>query len=413
VQAEARDAFQVLDWIISRHVHEYLDVAGRPIGEGRAGAFQQVQTEMRTCPYGGSRYHHAKPMNVTALQQMPDWQHVLTILSWLSQRYRAARQTEITTYNDLAQVTSAGVFLVDFLVLRQHQPLRSHEIPVLISGLYKACLGLQLAYLPERFADETAPAHLPDAAGFYAYVEENELLIGEAEVCAGTPAMILQAYDAIVGQHTVSQENLPRLCTSLEIDWDQFDVFTHHAADIWRDLVLYVIQSPQFCPRLADSQLPREVQDRLNALLERRGTELLEGQTGLVVDIAQVVQEYGGRPDAGGLPEPNAPLVASSGPQPGSLAAIVLAWLSGVAAADMRTYAPVVASALQAQLAAYEIYEAIVLDQLNQHLSRLMHALGLGRSSALRASALSHVCGRTLRDWGAVSWWGSAAKRES
>jgi hypothetical protein len=134
VQAPTRDGYQVLDWIMSRLVHEYLDDAGRPVGEGRAAAFQQVQTEMRTCPYAGSRYHHAKPMNVSALQEMPDWQHILKMLSWLSQRYRAAHQNEVTTCDDLAEVTSAGVFLVDFLVLRQHKPLTSHGIPVLISG---------------------------------------------------------------------------------------------------------------------------------------------------------------------------------------------------------------------------------------------------------------------------------------
>src|SRR5580704_3318193 len=118
VQAQTRGALQVLDWIMSRHVHEYLDTAGRPVGEGRASAFQQVQTEMRACPYAGSRYHHSKPMNATALQQMPPWQHVLTMLSWLSQRYRSEHQREITTYDDLAQVTGAGVFLADFLALR-------------------------------------------------------------------------------------------------------------------------------------------------------------------------------------------------------------------------------------------------------------------------------------------------------
>jgi hypothetical protein len=44
------------------------------------------------------------------------------------------------------------------------------------------------------------------------------------------------------------------------------------------------------------------------------------------------------------------------------------------------------------------------LDGLNQHLGCLMDALGLGRPSGpLTASALSHVCGRTLRDWGNTS----------
>jgi hypothetical protein len=91
--------------------------------------------------------------------------------------------------------------------------------------------------------------------------------------------------------------------------------------------------------------------------------------------------------------------------EPVSLAATVLAWLSDVAGAVMHAHAPVVASALSAQLAPYETYEAAVLTGLNEHLSRLMDALGLGRPRhAVTASALGHVCGRTLRDWADSSW---------
>ena len=81
VDAPPRGALEVLDWIMFPRVHECLDAAGRPIGEGRAAAFQDMQTEMRTCPYGGSRHHHAKPRNASALQQMPGWQHVLTFIA--------------------------------------------------------------------------------------------------------------------------------------------------------------------------------------------------------------------------------------------------------------------------------------------------------------------------------------------
>jgi hypothetical protein len=91
--------------------------------------------------------------------------------------------------------------------------------------------------------------------------------------------------------------------------------------------------------------------------------------------------------------------------EPGSLATTVLTWLNGVAEADMQTYGPVVASALLRQLSPYDLYEAKVLAGLNHHLSCLMEALGLGRpTGALTLSALSHVCGRTLRDWGDASW---------
>jgi len=395
VQPPAQDAFEALDWIVSRHVHEYLDVAGRPVGEGRAAAFQQVPTEMQSCPYAGSRYHHAKPMNLTALQRMPDWPQVLTILSWLSQRHRTAHKTEVATYDDLAQVTGAGVFLADFLVLRRHHSLRSHEIPLLISGLYKVCLGFQLAYLPERYSGETTGI-LPDPAGFYAYLEENELLIGEAEVCAGSPAMITQAYDAITGRHSVAEQALPAACADLEIDWEQFDVFADHAGEMWRELVLFAMQAPQFLPELADELLPPDVQQRLNTCLERRGTELLAGQSGLVVEIARAAQAYGADPPL---------LTPEPGADPGSLGADVLAWLHRVAAPEMRTHAPVVAQALQAQLAAYDSYEASVMAGVNEHLHWILRALGLDASSApLTPSALSHVCGRTLRDWSDPSW---------
>jgi hypothetical protein len=401
VQAPGRDAFQVLDWIMSRRVHEYLDVAGRPVGEGRAAAFRHVRTEMQSCPYAGGRYHHAKPMNVSALRQIiPAWEQILTVLSWLAQRFRYRHRKEVTTYDDLSLVTGAGVFLADFLVLRRHEPLRSHEIPLLISGIYKVCLGFQLATflgsLRERFAPDT-PEHLPDADGFYAHLEANELLIGEAEVCSGSAAMIMQAYDAMTGRHAVTPEALPQDCARLEIGWEQFDVFTDNAANVWNELVQYVIRMPQFLPELADPQLPQEARQRLNDHLSRRGAELLMGQKGLVVDIARAALEYCGRP-ASWHPEP---LLPPTTLQPDGLAATVLAWLCDEAGADMQNYGPVVAGILQPQLARYDLYEVGVLAALNRQMSCLTDALGLDSPGAtLTPSAISHVCGRTLRDWG-------------
>jgi hypothetical protein len=401
----ARDAFGLLDWIMSRQVHEYLDVAGRPVGEGRAAAFRDVPTEMQSCPYAGSRHHHARPMNVSALRNMlPVWDDTQTLLSWLGQRYRAWSGKEVATYDDLSLVVSAGVFLADILVLRQHRPLGSGDIPLLVSSLYKACLGLQLATflgaMRERFANE-GPTPLPDAAGFYAYLEEHELLIGEAEVCSGSAAMIMQAYDAITVPKVVDPGDLPPPCQSLEVAWGSFDLFTHHATALWDDLVMYVIRAAQFCPEVACPELPPEVQGRLNECLRRRAAQLVAGQTGLVVDVARAAREYVRCPAAraGGmaLPSPAAP--------PGSLAAVVLAWLGEVAGADLRPYERVVAAALKSQLAPYDSYEAAVLAGLNYHLSCLMDALGLGRpGAALTASALSRVCGRALRDWGSASW---------
>jgi hypothetical protein len=400
LDAPAADALELLNWILSRQVHEYLDVAGRPLGEGRAAAFAQVRTEMQSCPYAGSRHHHAKPMNVSALRQiLPVWHKIVTLLSWLSQRQRARSQSEIRTYDDVLLVTSAGVFLADFLVLRKHQPVRFGAMPLVISGLYKVCLGFQLATflgaMRERFADPATPHELPTAVEFHDFLEAQELLIGEAEVCAGPPAMIMEAYDAMVRGPAVAQEALPVECGRLEIDWGEHDRFTHHTAYLWNDLVMYVIEAAQFCPQIADQRLPADVRDRLNASLKQRGTKLLEGQKGLVVDLARGAQQFLAGPSTVLPAEPRGE------PEPGSLAATVQAWLRTVAGQDVNDHAPVVASALEAQLAPYEIYEAAVLARLNQHLSGVVDALGLGRpQGTLTAAALSHVCGRTLRDWG-------------
>jgi hypothetical protein len=191
----------------------------------------------------------------------------------------------------------------------------------------------------------------------------------------------------------------------LEIAWEQHDLFTDHTANMWNELVMYVIDSARYCPKLADPRLPPDVQDRLNACLKQRGTQLLAGQSGLVVDIARGAQQYIESQSAALPTTPPRPCSPSPDSQPVGLAATVLAWLSDAASADMQVYAPVVASAFQAQLSAYDHYEATVLAGLNQHLNCLMEALGLGRpGAALTASALSHVCGRTLRDWGATSW---------
>jgi hypothetical protein len=349
-------------------------------------------------------------MNVSALRQItPVWDQIVTMLAWLSQRYRARSPSEIKTYEDVLLVTSAGVFLADFLVLRRHQPLRPDEMPLVFSGLYKVCLGFQLATflgaMQERFADQTTPHELPTAAEFHDFLEAQELLIGEAEVCAGPPLMIMEAYDAMVRGPAVAQEALPAECARLEIDWEQHDRFTHHTAYLWDDLVMYVIEAAQFRPEIADPRLPADVQDRLNARLEQRGTMLLEGQKGLVVDLARGAQQFLAGPSTALQTQPHGPQLATPGVEPGSLAATVLAWLSAVAGADVNAHAPVVASALQAQLAPYEAYERAVLLRLNQHLSGLVDALGLGRpQDTLTARALAHVCGRTLRDWGDLSW---------
>jgi hypothetical protein len=332
-------------------------------------------------------------MNATALQQMPPRPQILSMLAWFAQRYRARHGREIARSTDLAQVTSAGVFLVDFLALRSHRPLPSGQIPVLVSGLYKVCLGFQLAYLEDQFDDETTPTELPDASGFYSYLEHHELLIGEAEVCSGSPAMIIQAYEAMLQGQEFPEHDLPPSCTGLEIDWERFDAFADNAASLWRELAIFAMRMPEFLPRLADPRIPPDIEQRLNARLAERGSELLAGQTGLLIQIARGLQ---GPPSA---PPPALPVEPIAVPEPGSVAASVLEWLTATSETDFRRFTPIVAADLQAQLGAYDSYEGALVDALNQRLAALLLSLGFEPQTPLTAAVLPGIYGRTLREW--------------
>ena len=321
---------------------------------------------------------------------MPAWPDMLTMMAWLSQRYRFRYGVGVTNSNDLARITNAGTMLVDFLTLRRHKPLRDGAIPLLVSGVYKVCLGYLLPYLPERFSDENMPAELPDAAGFLEYLEESGLLIGEAEVCSCPPAMILQSYEAILGEQIVSGESLPEPCAGLGIDWDAFDVFAHHAGEMYRDLVMFALRMPAFLPDLDDTSLSPDARQRLSAALTRHGERLLEAQQGMVVELARSVQAAMGPP---------APAPPRRTTEPSPLAATVTEWLRDVEPAEMELHAPAVAAALESRLGAYEEFEADLLTNLNRDLNAAMRALGFETGAPLTRVALTGLCGRTLGDW--------------
>ena len=59
--------------LVARMIEErfHRDDEDRPIREGRTPAefLRDGDIEYRTCPYAGSRFQHANPMNVSALRQ--------------------------------------------------------------------------------------------------------------------------------------------------------------------------------------------------------------------------------------------------------------------------------------------------------------------------------------------------------
>ncbi|MGB1009809.1 MAG: hypothetical protein ACPGVP_08815 [Thiolinea sp.] len=415
---DMRKRMNLLEWLLNRHVHEYLDVVGRPVGEGRSEACEQIDTQFKRCPYPGSRHQHAQPMNFSALQSItPQWRNIVTLLAWLGQRYRDYNHCGTSRYYDLARISGMGIFLADYLTLRHVNPLQSGQVSVILSGLYKVCLGFQqvtfFAMMNENFDEQELTAQeaaeLPAASEFYAWLEENELLIGEAEVCGGSELMISKAYEAMLGQQADSPEQietvLPELA-ELEIDWQAYDEFAANASNLWRKAIQFIIYMKGFNIQFDTPALPGDLQPELNTWFTRHFAELLARQNGLTVDIARLTlheSEYtldewlltsNTFLDEIHYQEPE-----QAAPQMAKLTQAIMQQLERETA--LTDYREIVNEMTEQQMARYYAYESAVLQTVNHHLTDIQQALGYQHAAndSVSPTDLSTLFGATLRNW--------------
>lgn len=408
----------VLDWLLNRHVHEYLDVVGRPVGEGRSAIGEQVETQLKSCPYPGSRHQHEQPMNFSALQSItPHWRNIVTLLAWLGQRYRNYNHCETARYYDLARISGMGIFLADYLALRHISPLQSNQVPVVLSGLYKVCLGFQqvtfFAMMNENFNDQgmakQEETELPVANEFYAWLEENELLIGEAEVCGGSELMISKAYEAMLGLQTDMPEHiedvLPELA-GLEIDWSAYDEFAANASNLWRKAIQFIIYMKGFNVQFNTPALPAKLQPDLNTWFTEHFADLLEQQNGLTVDIARLTLHESEHTleewlltgqtflDEIDYQEPQ-----QAAPQMAALTQSIVQQLERDT--SLSDYQAIISEMTEQQMARYQAYESAVLNTVNHHLAHIQQALGYQHAAndPVSPADLSTLFGATLRDW--------------
>ena len=229
--------------LVQREINDFTDTAGRPLGEQRSGLYAQTPTELRSCHHAGSRYQHANLMNISALKDILQvWEDILSLFSAVHQHYCRLHRKQVDTLADLFEISNTGILLADYLIYRAGTQLQTHEIPLLVSGFYKVCLGYRLVALPllleQLFAGNKTADVVPDNHGFYAYAEKNHIFIGATEVCSGSQQLIRQAYDAMTGR-TIYPDRTEQI-TNLMINWPDFIRFAAHTSHLWLNLSLYM-----------------------------------------------------------------------------------------------------------------------------------------------------------------------------
>ncbi|MBA2542586.1 MAG: hypothetical protein H0V17_23285, partial [Deltaproteobacteria bacterium] len=187
----------LLRMVEERH---HRDADGRPIREGRTPpeVLRDNEIEYKPCPYSGSRYLHANPMNMSALRQTSaHWDEIIDCVGFLRDAYRAARGDYRADLMDIWRVGQMGSALPWFYILRLGE-----TCPGYAAALSKATLGVGIwgaRVLVDQFAARTyAPGRRFTAQEIYDSSEANGTLIADHEVCAASDKMMLKFYEPYV-----------------------------------------------------------------------------------------------------------------------------------------------------------------------------------------------------------------------
>jgi hypothetical protein len=189
--------------LLLRMVEErfHRDDEDRPIREGRTPPelLREGEIEYKQCPYAGSRYLHANPMNVSALRQMSaHWDEMIDCIGLLREAYRDVRGDYRYDLMDIWRVGQMGSCLPWFYVLRLGE-----TCPAYAAALSKATLGVGIwgaRVLIDQFATHsfTVPGARFTAQQIWETSEANRTLIAEHEVCAASQNMMLKFYEPYV-----------------------------------------------------------------------------------------------------------------------------------------------------------------------------------------------------------------------
>jgi len=183
----------------------HRDAEDRPIREGRTPPefLREGDIEYRTCPYSGSRYQHAHPMNASALRQTGQhWDAILSALARLRALHDRMRNVTEPQLMDIWRVTQLGSSLPWFFIFRDM------PVPAYAAALSKASLGMGI-WAQRVFVRVLTEGWQPPvwtAENVLEVAEASGTLIGETEVCSGGDKMLLKYFDVHVTRQPTTGE---------------------------------------------------------------------------------------------------------------------------------------------------------------------------------------------------------------
>src|SRR5258708_1539197 len=114
----------------------FRDSDGRPLGEGKLStALAGVPMVLGRCPYPGSRFGHARPMNLSALQQIRDhWRACRDLIAWAHGVQGRSGGANHATLSDLWRTARLVQSLPGCLLLRRHDPITDGALSPVFAG---------------------------------------------------------------------------------------------------------------------------------------------------------------------------------------------------------------------------------------------------------------------------------------
>ena len=197
-----------------RVAHMALDAEGRQVGEANVFPVQlrlDIPTQWRACPYTGSRYLDAKPMNATALRSMNKyWGQMMVVLLHIReaylQRFPQARQG--WTVGHLLRLSWVVMAVPAYLLMRSQDRVENGELHPVLSSMFRVTDGIRMVtetMLYRPLDNEGLPPEAPlSGTEIYAYAERNALLHSPYGVCAGPRSQIAEFLSVLVDGQALS-----------------------------------------------------------------------------------------------------------------------------------------------------------------------------------------------------------------